>query len=115
MAHAYNSAVLHADPADGKEGTTTTRVEDFVKRSVLARTLNPGKLPKKLHVDFPHDTVGWPMLGFIFIIDAFRPENGATCFLPRSHATTLAPHTFDGVVPACGPADSMLIYSGSVS
>lgn len=143
LAHAYDSAVLHADPADGKEGTPTTRVEDFVNRgpafhglylhaplleaccrilnepfrlsSVLARTLNPGKLPKKLHVDFPHDTIGWPMVGFIFMIDAFRPENRATCFRPRFQGTTRALDTFDGVVPACGPAGSMLIYSGSVS
>ena len=142
LSRAYDSAVLHADPADVKEGTTTTRVQDFVNRgpafnglylhaplleaccriinqpfrlsSVVARTLNPGKVPKQLHVDFPNDNDGWPMVGFIFTIDTFRPENGATCFLPRSQGTTRAPDTFDGVVPACGPAGSMIIYNGSV-
>jgi Phytanoyl-CoA dioxygenase (PhyH) len=139
---AYDSAVFHADPADVREGTTTTRVQDFVNRgaafnglylhpplleaccriinrpfrlsSVVARTLNPGKVPKKLHVDFPSDSEGWPMVGFIFMIDTFRPENGATCFLPCSQGRTTPPDTFDGVVPACGPAGSMIVYNGSV-
>ena len=142
LARAYDSAVLQADPADVKEGSTTTRVQDFANRgpefdglylhaplleacckiikepfrlsSVLARTLNPGKVPKRLHVDFPNDDDGWPMVGFIFMIDTFRPENGATCFLPGSQEMTTAPDSFDGVVPACGPAGSMLIYNGSV-
>jgi phytanoyl-CoA dioxygenase PhyH len=142
LARAYDSAVLQADPADVKEGSTTTRVQDFANRgpefdglylhaplleacckiikepfrlsSVLARTLNPGKVPKRLHVDFPNDDDGWPMVGFIFMIDTFRPENGATCFLPGSQGMTTAPDSFDGVVPACGPAGSMLIYNGSV-
>jgi ectoine hydroxylase-related dioxygenase (phytanoyl-CoA dioxygenase family) len=48
------------------------------------------------------------------MIDTFRPENGATCFLPGSQGMTTAPDSFDGVVPACGPAGSMLIYNGSV-
>jgi hypothetical protein len=74
LARAYDSAVLQADPADVKEGSTTTRVQDFANRgpefdglylhaqlleacckiikepfrlsSVLARTLNPAKCPK---------------------------------------------------------------------
>lgn len=142
LSRAYDSAVRQADPADVKEGSTTTRVQGFVNRgpefdglylhaplldacckiikepfrlsAVAARTLNPGKVPKRLHVDFPNDIDGWPMVGFIFMIDAFRPENGATCFLPRSQGMTTTPDTFDGVVPACGPAGSMLIYNGSV-
>ncbi|MEQ1947379.1 MAG: phytanoyl-CoA dioxygenase family protein [Bryobacteraceae bacterium] len=142
LSRAYDAAVLQADPADVREGSTTTRVHDFVNRgpefnglylhaplleacckvikepfrlsTVVARALNPGKVPKKLHVDFPNDDVGWPMVGFIFMVDAFRPENGATCFLPHSQGMTTAPDSFDGVVPACGPAGSMLIYNGSV-
>lgn len=142
LSGAYDSAFLQADRVDVKEGSTTTRVLDFVNRgpefdglylhaplleacckiikepfrlsNLVARTLNPGKVPKKLHVDFPNDDDGWPMVGFIFMIDSFRPENGATCFLPCSQGLTTAPDTFDGVVPACGPAGSMLIYNGSV-
>src|SRR3954467_13378086 len=112
LSRAYDSAVLEASPSDVRVGSTTTRVQDFVNRtaefdgvylhppllqaccrvidqpfrlsSFLARTLNPGKVPKELHVDFPNDEAGWPMVGFILMIDEFRPENGATCFLPGS-------------------------------
>jgi ectoine hydroxylase-related dioxygenase (phytanoyl-CoA dioxygenase family) len=76
--------------------------------------LNPGKLPRKLHVDFPNDEFGWPMVGFIFMVDEFRPENGATSFSPRSQGTTAAPDILDIVVAASGPAGSMIIYNGSV-
>ena len=142
LSHAYDSAVLQADSCDVKEGSTTTRVNDFVNRgsefdgvylhaplldgcskiirqpfrlsNLVARTLNPGKVPKSLHVDFPHDDDGWPMVGFILMIDAFRAENGATCFLPGSQGKTTSPTSFDGTVPACGPAGSMVIYNGSV-
>lgn len=114
--------------ADVKKGATTTRVTDFVNRgaeliiqepfrlsAVVARTLNPGTVPMKLHVDYPSDTRGWPMVGFIFMVDEFRPENGATCFLPGSQEMSEAPSGgFEGTVPACGPAGSMIIYNGSV-
>jgi phytanoyl-CoA dioxygenase PhyH len=142
LSRTYDSAVLQADRLDVKEGSTTTRVLDFVNRgpefdglylhaplleagckiikepfrlsNLVARTLNPGKVRQKLHVDFPNDDDGWPMVGFIFMVDPFRLENGATCFLPGSQGLTTAPDTFDGVVAACGPAGSMLIYNGSV-
>ena len=32
LARAYDSAVLQADPVDVKEGSTTTRVQDFANR-----------------------------------------------------------------------------------
>jgi ectoine hydroxylase-related dioxygenase (phytanoyl-CoA dioxygenase family) len=57
------------------------------------------------------------MVGFILMIDEFRTDNGATCFLPGSHRW---PHAVaDDVaravpVPACGPAGSMIVYNGSV-
>jgi hypothetical protein len=142
LSTAYDAAVIEADGSDVKIGSTTTRVQDFVNRraefdgiylhppllyaccriinqpfrlsSVVARTLNPGKLPKKLHVDYPSDECGWPMVGFIFMVDEFRKENGATCFSPRSQGTTKAPDILDSVVTASGSAGSMIIYNGSV-
>ena len=142
LASAYDRAVLQADPADVGRGASTTRVHDFVNRGaefdalylhppvleaccrlieqpfklsgLLARTLNPQRPPQKLHVDFPIDEKGWPMLGFIFMVDEFRPENGATCFLPRSQWAKNHPETVDGLVQACGPAGSMIVYSGSI-
>ena len=35
------------------------------------------------------------MVGFIFMIDEFRPENGATRFLPGSQGASEAPGTLD--------------------
>ncbi len=141
LADAYDQAVLLADPSDVGRGSTTTRVNDFVNRgaafdalylhpplleascrvieqpfklsSMLARTLNPRTPSQNLHVDFPRDEQGWPMLGFIFMIDEFRADNGATCFLPRSQGATECP-TAGGIVQACGPAGSMILYNGSI-
>jgi hypothetical protein len=138
---AYDQAILDADPEDVGIGRTTMRVNDFVNRgavfdelylqaqilegccrviqqpfrlsSILGRTLNPHSPAQKLHVDFPGDQKGWPMLGFIFMVDEFRPENGATGFAPGSQGTTEMPDP-DCVVQACGPAGSVIIYNGSV-
>ena len=53
------------------------------------------------------------MVGFIFMVDEFRPENGATCFLAGSHGAKNPPGSADKLVPACGPAGSMIVYNGS--
>ena len=141
LADAYDHAVLHADPTDVGQGGSTTRVHDFVNRgakfdslylhppvleaccrlieqpfklsSLLSRTLNPQTPPQKLHVDFPLDGAGWPMLGFIFMVDEFRPETGATCFLRRSHGVKDSPGASHELVHACGPAGSIIVYNGS--
>ena len=141
LANAYDHAVLNADPSDVGRGSTTTRVHDFVNRgpafdevylnapvleaccrvighpfklsSLLARTLNPHKPPQKLHVDFPGDEQGWPMLGFILMVDEFRPENGATFFLLGSQGVEDPSEVSGSLVQACGPAGSMILYNGS--
>lgn len=53
------------------------------------------------------------------MIDEFRPDNGATCFLPGSHESVIDPEEAASIpserlVPACGPAGSVLIFNGSV-
>ena len=141
LASVYDRAVLLADASDVGRGSTTTRVNDFVNRgaafdalylhaplleaccrvieqpfklsSMLARTLNPRTPSQNLHVDFPRDEQGCRLLGFCVMVDEFRAENGATRFLPRSQGATECP-TASGVVPACGPAGSMILYNGSV-
>ena len=109
LTQAYDNAFRSAEPPDVAIGSSTTRVSDFVNRdsifdqlylygplleaccriiqqpfklsTMLARTLRPHGAAQKLHVDFASDKLGWPMVGFILMIDEFRPENGATCFV----------------------------------
>lgn len=142
LAAAYDQAVETASPADIAVGSSTTRVSDFVNRgpafdslylhppflaacdrllngsfklsSLLARTLRPGMPAQKLHVDCEAEARGWTMVGFIFMVDEFRPDNGATRFLPGSHLRPAPPSDSSGEVLACGPAGSMIIYNGSV-
>lgn len=149
LADAYDTAVASATGDDIRIGSTTTRVTDFVNRgaefdalyvfpplleaccrvigrpfklsSLLARTLRSHEPAQELHVDVRRDSTDWPLLGFIFMVDDFRPDNGATRFVPGSHRSPAAPADmgldlrgeFDGQVLACGGAGSILIFDGS--
>jgi ectoine hydroxylase-related dioxygenase (phytanoyl-CoA dioxygenase family) len=150
LADAYDAAVASAASDDVANGSSTTRVHDFVNRgpefdglyvhqpvleaacriiarpfrlsSMLARTLRPGAQAQALHVDFKVDAEGWTMLGFIFMVDEFRSDNGATRFVPGSHNWSKVPSDvmldpvmdYEGEIQACGPAGSMIVYNGSV-
>jgi ectoine hydroxylase-related dioxygenase (phytanoyl-CoA dioxygenase family) len=150
LAAAYDSAIASASLDDVSVGSSTTRVHDFVNRgpefdalyiyqpileaccrvinqpfklsSLLARTVRPRSRAQALHVDFRSDMDGWPMIGFILMVDEFRSNNGATRFVPGSHKwpampddLTNAPRTdYEGEVVACGPAGSVIVYNGSV-
>jgi Phytanoyl-CoA dioxygenase (PhyH) len=141
LARLYDEAVSGAAPDDIKVGSTTTRVKDFVNRhakfdelylyppmlqaccrvieqpfklsTVHARTLRPRTPAQRLHVDFPRDVRGWPMVGFILMIDDFTPENGATCFAPGSQGMYALPASCS-LVQACGLSGSMVVFNGSV-
>jgi hypothetical protein len=149
LSHAYDAATSSATGAGTKIGSTTTRVDDFVNRgevidalyvfpplldaccrvigrpfklsSLHARTLRPRSLNGKLHVDVQRDSADWPLVGFILMVDEFRPENGATRFVPESHRWVHPPDAqiseargdHEEQVQACGPAGSMLIFHGS--
>jgi hypothetical protein len=141
LANFYDQAVLQADPDDISVGGTTTRVTDFVNRypefdglyvhpplleaccriieqpfklsTMHARTLRPRTPAQQLHVDMASDKQGWPLVGFIFMIDEFRPNNGATCFIHSSQGSKTQP-TAVNLVPACGPAGSVIVFNGSV-
>lgn len=150
LAAAYDAAVSAADPTEVSIGSTTTRVHDFVNRgpdfdglyvyapvlgaccsiigrpfklsTMLARTVNPYTPAQSLHVDFRREADGWPMTGFIIMLDEFRSDNGATRFVPGSHTW----HTIPGdtmkdpaadherQLLACGPAGSVIVYNGSI-
>jgi hypothetical protein len=151
LSGAYDAVLSDADPEDIKVGSSTTRVRDFVNRgpvfdglylhppvlkaccrtinepfrlsTIHARTLRPGLPAQNLHVDFARDAHGWTMVGFIFMVDEFRNDNGATRFVPGSHLWSVVPSAlalgefkadYPGQVLACGPAGSMIMFNGSV-
>jgi ectoine hydroxylase-related dioxygenase (phytanoyl-CoA dioxygenase family) len=150
LAEAYDSAVAGADLNDVRVGSTTTRIHDFVNRgaefdrlyvhrpvleacccvigqpfklsSMFARTVRPHTPAQDLHVDYQADVEGWTMLGFIFMVDEFRSDNGATRFVPGSHRWSTTPGGLmtdpladeQRQVQACGPAGSVIIYHGGV-
>jgi ectoine hydroxylase-related dioxygenase (phytanoyl-CoA dioxygenase family) len=149
LSDAYDNAVLTADPADVSI-RSSTRVHDFVNRgpefdglyiydpllaaccqiigrpfklsTMHARTLEPGAPAQPLHVDVKRDADGWPLVGFIVMVDDFHTENGATRFVPGSHLLSQEPgesikdatDACEGQALACGPAGSIIIFNGSI-
>lgn len=148
LAEAYDRAVAMADPGDVSI-RSSTRVHGFVNRgpefdglyiyrpllaaccrvirrpfklsTMLARTLELGTSAQPLHVDVKRNADGWPLVGFVVMVDEFHAENGATRFVPGSHLWDGEPDeskdmagTDHGEVLACGPAGSVIIFNGSV-
>jgi Phytanoyl-CoA dioxygenase (PhyH) len=150
LSSAYDEAMGSASGADFNVGSTTTRLYDLVNRgsafdeiytypalleacllvirepfklsSLLGRTLRPGTAAQELHVDLKRGSTDSPMVGFIFMVDAFSLENGATRFIPSSRCWKDAPsdRLFDtraayaGEVAACGDAGSLIVFDGAV-
>jgi hypothetical protein len=151
LSDVYDHEVATADPADVHAGRTgSSRIDDFVNRGsefdaiyiyppllaaccqiigapfklsgMRARTLNPGAPTEGLHVDVKHRADGWPLVGCIFMVDAFDAENGATRFVPGSHLQSREPSEVmnnpqddhNEQVLACGPAGSIIIFNASV-
>jgi ectoine hydroxylase-related dioxygenase (phytanoyl-CoA dioxygenase family) len=150
LAKAYDSAVASANSDDLALGSTTNRVRDFVNRgsefdelyvyqpvleaccrvigrpfrlsTMHARTVRPRAPAQALHVDFERDTDGWTMVGFIFMVDEFRSDNGATRYIPGSHNWSTVPDMlkddpradYENQMVACGPAGSLIVFNGSV-
>jgi hypothetical protein len=148
LSKAFDEALATADPSDVRV-SSSTRAWDIVSRTAefqrvythppllqacrivigdafklsatCFRTLNPGASAQPLHVDVKFQADGWPILGFILMVDEFSSENGATRFVPRSHEraydpSTLSPKvrlTDDAETLACGTAGAMIIFNGS--
>jgi ectoine hydroxylase-related dioxygenase (phytanoyl-CoA dioxygenase family) len=146
---AYTEAMTSASGDDIRVGSTSTKVSDLVNRgpafdalyvcppllaacrqvigrpfklsSFHARTLRPGAHAQELHVDVRRRSADWPLLGFILMVDDFRPDNGATRFVPGSHRWSDTPEdtmpdvraAHDAEVLACGAAGSLLVFDGS--
>ena len=80
--------------------------------SFHARTLLPNVAAEPLHQDIAPGADGHPLVGFIFMVDEFRFENGSTRFIAGSHDGPRPPA--DAVAcDACGPVGSMLIFDGT--
>jgi ectoine hydroxylase-related dioxygenase (phytanoyl-CoA dioxygenase family) len=150
LAAAYDAAVASASSDDVGIGRTTIRVHDFVNRgsmfdelyvyqavleaccriieqpfklsTMLARTVRPRAQAQALHVDFERDKDGWTMVGFIFMVDEFRSDNGATRLIQGSHNWSTVPDKlmddpladYENQIVACGSAGSIIVYNGSV-
>ena len=148
LAGAYTAAFAAAGD-DMRIGSTSTKVVDFVNRgtdwgeiyvfpplleaccrvvgqpfklsSFLGRTLRPHTPAQEIHVDVRRESPDWPLLGFILMIDEFRPDNGATRFVPGSHRWSSNPEDVisdprskhDDQVFACGPPGSLIVFNGS--
>jgi ectoine hydroxylase-related dioxygenase (phytanoyl-CoA dioxygenase family) len=146
---AYDAAVESAAPDDIRVGSSTTRLSGLVNRgpefdalylhplvlkaccrifkepfrlsTMHARTLRAMTGAQNLHVDYERDSGGWMLVGFIYMVDAFRDDNGSTRFGPGSHVWSEAPPellagscaVYPGQVLACGPAGSMIVFNGS--
>ena len=149
LSEAFDRAVSAAEP-DDVSVRSSTRVSDFVNRgpefdglyiygpllaaccriigrpfklsTMHARTLEPGAPAQPLHVDVRRGADGWPLVGFILMVDGFGADNGATRFVPGSHLLPREPGEMtegaagdqEGPVLARGRAGSMIIFNGSV-
>ena len=93
----------------------------FKLSALHARTLPPGAAAQALHVDAARHSSEWPLVGFILMVDDFRPDNGATRFVPGSHRWPRAPRDsmmdvtaeHGREVSACGSAGSLLVFDGA--
>jgi Phytanoyl-CoA dioxygenase (PhyH) len=80
--------------------------------SFCARTLLPRVAAEPPHQDVAPGADGYPLVGFIFMVDEFRSENGATRFIAGSQDGPRPPA--DAVAcDACGRVGSMIIFDGT--
>lgn len=150
LASAYDDMMSLASGPDFRIASTTTRMSDvlnygpafddiflypplheacvhvigepFKLSSLLARTLRPHAFAQDLHADLMRGSDDAPLVGFIFMIDPFRKDNGATRFIPASHKWPDLPSDrltdtkglYPGEVLGCGQAGSMLIFNGAI-
>jgi ectoine hydroxylase-related dioxygenase (phytanoyl-CoA dioxygenase family) len=93
----------------------------FKLSSFAATTVRAGSKAQELHMDVPRDSTDWPLLGFILMVDDFRPDNGTTRFVPGSHRWSGTPEdtmsdahvAHEGEVLARAGAGSLLVFNGS--
>lgn len=151
LSKAYDSAFAGAICGEVRIGTTSNRLNDFVNRglefeelsvcrplleacrhvigqpfklsSMLGRTLHPHAPAQGFHIDFRPDEERFPLVSYIWMIDEFRSDNGATQFLSGSHNWSEIPYELTNddlaeyenqIVRACGRAGSLVVFNGLV-
>lgn len=149
LSDTYDAAFASARGEDIRAGSTSTRLSDaaafgrlfdelvvfpplieaccrvigrpFKLSSFVGRTVRAASRSQELHVDVRRESADWPLLGFVLMVDDFRPDNGATRVVPGSHRLVETP---EAVMPdvfadhpkqalACGVAGSLLVFNGS--
>jgi ectoine hydroxylase-related dioxygenase (phytanoyl-CoA dioxygenase family) len=105
------------------EATAHIIGQPFKLSSLHARTLHPKSQAQGLHVDFKLNEERFPLVGFIFMVDEFRHDNGATGFVPSSHKWSKTPNELTNgaladyenqIKQACGATGSVIVFNGSV-
>jgi ectoine hydroxylase-related dioxygenase (phytanoyl-CoA dioxygenase family) len=82
-----------------------------------ARSLHPHCEAGELHIDFRSDEEPFPLVYFIYMIDKFSQENGATRFLRGSQHCKDRPSKEElsrQSVPVCAPAGSVIVLDSRI-
>lgn len=82
----------------------------FALRYLVSRTVHPTATCQSLHMDCDVGTGPSQLLAFIWMLDAFDKNNGATQFIPGSHRGSPA----GSPVLATGPVGSLIIYDRAI-
>ena len=92
--------------------TVTARVlrNPFALKYLQSRTVHPAAACQTLHMDCDVGTGAGKLLAFIWMLDSFDTNNGATQFIPGSHRGSPA----GSPMLAIGPAGSLIIYDRAV-
>ncbi|QGZ96530.1 phytanoyl-CoA dioxygenase family protein [Terricaulis silvestris] len=92
--------------------TVTARVlrNPFALKYLQSRTVHSGSACQTLHMDCDVGTGAGKLLAFIWMLDSFDTNNGATQFIPGSHRSSPA----GPPMLAIGPAGSLIIYDRAV-
>jgi ectoine hydroxylase-related dioxygenase (phytanoyl-CoA dioxygenase family) len=92
--------------------------ESYLVQSLDANVTHPGSGAQFIHLDAARDTHDQAVpyhARFIWCLDAFDEENGATRVVPGSHRwndrVDMSGATFYESVPAIAPAGSVIVYS----
>jgi ectoine hydroxylase-related dioxygenase (phytanoyl-CoA dioxygenase family) len=99
-------------------------IGDSLKLSSFhSRTVHPHCHAQPLHVDYRAGETRFPLLGFIYMVDDFHLDNGATRFVPGTHTLGFSPEDLsqrdideceERAVTACGPAGSLIVFNGGI-